>query len=114
MREPAARRKYGPIVMYHLGGKTDVWLSNNCAESSGGGIDCSQNGIVPLFRARLGEHEQRAWYVESYSLPPPPHLTYPSTINRTAILAVVNCISFWGSFLSSLLMLPFTCLGMKN
>ncbi len=56
MREPAARRKYGPIAMHHLGGKTDVWLSNNCARNSGGCIDSSQYGIVPVFRARLGDH----------------------------------------------------------
>ena len=57
MREPAARRKYGPITMHHLGGKTDVGLSNNCARNTGSGIDSSQYGIVPLFRARLRKHE---------------------------------------------------------
>mmetsp|Transcript_11550 Transcript_11550/g.21334 ORF Transcript_11550/g.21334 Transcript_11550/m.21334 type:complete len:607 (-) Transcript_11550:10-1830(-) len=31
---------------------------------------------------------------------------------RTNRERVVNCVSFWGSFLSSLLLLPFTCLGM--
>jgi len=31
---------------------------------------------------------------------------------RTNRERVVNCISFWGSFLSSMLLLPFTCLGM--
>ncbi len=25
---------------------------------------------------------------------------------------LINCVSFWGSFLSSIIMLPFTCLGM--
>ena len=54
--------------MHHLGGKTDVWLSNNCARNTGGGIDSSQYGIVPLFRTKLWEHEQRAWYVESFAL----------------------------------------------
>jgi hypothetical protein len=31
---------------------------------------------------------------------------------RTNRERVVNCISFWGSFLSSMLLLPFTCVGM--
>jgi len=31
---------------------------------------------------------------------------------RTNRERVVNCVSFWGSFLSSMLALPFTCLGM--
>lgn len=31
---------------------------------------------------------------------------------RTNRERVVNCVSFWGSFLSSLLLLPFTCFGM--
>ncbi|KAL7542586.1 hypothetical protein ACHAXR_012334 [Thalassiosira sp. AJA248-18] len=31
---------------------------------------------------------------------------------RTNRERAINCISFWGSFLSSLLLLPFTCLGM--
>jgi len=31
---------------------------------------------------------------------------------RTNRERLINCVSFWGSFLSSLLLLPFTCLGM--
>lgn len=39
-------------------------------------------------------------------------LSYDILLFVTYINSVVNFISFWGSFLSSMLLLPFACLGL--
>jgi hypothetical protein len=57
MRESAARREYRPIAMHHLGGKTDVGLSNNRAWNSVGGIDSSQYVTLSLFCSKLRKHK---------------------------------------------------------
>jgi len=70
--------------------------------------------LFPCFVPSCGNtNRERGEYLSSFFIPC--LVMNSSSLDNFALMhlpVVVNCISFWGSFLSSLLMLPFTCLGM--